>query len=171
MANTNRISSEMSKLFELQSKVASGLGSEQDIKTLERVATVAEVLKGLLLDPNMKKIGLVGGHCSAKSLISLLVTDRKVFSGDDYMHLGWGPDTKQVVEDLSKEETYFVEGVKLGNYIRGGAKFDALIVINHSLKSDAEMKPGQLSMSKNIKTVLKDCADKGLLQGVKVVSV
>lgn len=165
-----RKANEMTRLLELVQKQQNGTLTGQEQRTLDKVSLVSTVVDDLLKQ-GYQRIGLVGPHCSAKSLVSLKVTDRKVVHTDDYMDMEWGEDSKQVVVDHNDDQPLFIEGCKLPNAIRKGLRLDALVIIDASLKSQSEMKQGHRSQQKSITTVLEKCFKLGCLDNVCVVHV
>ncbi len=165
----------MSKLLEMTNRVALGQADEWEVRTVKKVSLVGKVLNDLIKQ-DVNRIGLVGPHCSGKSLVSCLVTDRPVHHGDDWSGQGWSSEPMVLDIIALNQERYFLEGCNVARGIlrahEAGFKLvDALIVIDASLKSNSEMKPGHRGQAAGILTSLKKCIDTGALDGVTIIHV
>ena len=168
-----RHSKEMSALMSIIGKVQQGVATEEERKIAEKLSIASQVLMSML--GKHKRIGIVGPHASGKSLLASMVSCRRVFHGDDHMDQ-WS--SQPLVDEIvnSGEQSYVVEGCSVARAIRkaheqGHKLVDALIIIDASLKPQSEMKPGHIRQAAGITTVLKDCLNKGCLDGVTIIHV
>ncbi len=94
---------------------------------------------------------MTGGPWVGKSTLADSVTDRRVIHADDYKDLEWSMASLRVMAEAVGETDFVAEGVRVAHALRKGLQVDAVVYLTRPKKRLE--KPGQVSMSKAVRTV------------------
>lgn len=89
-----------------------------------------------------------------KTTLSSQVRDRRVLSTDEFRNLPWEAVPEKVIQELSNERSFVVEGVQVARALRKGLTVDAVVYLSVS-KIPSRM-PRQIAMAKAVHTILTD---------------
>ena len=96
-----------------------------------------------------KRIAVVGGPVTGKSMLTDEVTDRPVIHSDEIPHenISWSEHSHRVKEKAEKEESFVVAGVAADRAVRKGLQVDAIV---HCTEPRTKYKSGQRILKQQI---------------------
>ena len=95
-----------------------------------------------------KRIAVVGGPVTGKSIITDNVSDRKVFHSDDLPGLLWSERSQELMDLAKEHEAFVVAGIAADRAVKKGLDVDCVV---HCTQVHADMyKPGQKTLKKQI---------------------
>ena len=76
-----------------------------------------------------KRVAVVGGPVTGKSIVTEQVSDRPTFHSDDFNRdaLGWSGQSEALKEAAASSETFIVAGCAADRAVRKGLEVDAII--------------------------------------------
>jgi len=101
------------------------------------------------------RLAIAGGPKSGKTTLALAIGDgRRILHGDSWMGEDWS-ETSRLIAGAANclDEPFIVEGVQVPRALRKGMKADAVIWLD---RPHQQLTPGQESMAKGCKTVLRE---------------
>lgn len=97
------------------------------------------------------RIALAGGPQVGKTTLAKTVTDRPVFHSDDFKRYDWAAVPHKMIELMSAEDRFLVEGVMVARALRKGLEVDLVVVLHEPMVPRLK---GQVAMEKGILTIL-----------------
>lgn len=102
-----------------------------------------------MIDWSKKRIAIVGGPVTGKSLLTDQVTDRPVIHSDDIPHDGisWSEHSERVKQEAEKHESFVVAGVAADRAVRKGLEVDLIV---HCTEPRVRYSAGQRTLKRQI---------------------
>ncbi len=106
-----------------------------------------------------KRVAVVGGPVTGKSIVTEKVTDRPVYHSDDYAGTEWSERSQILKDACEPHESFVVAGIAADRAVRKGLEVDAII---HCKTPRAVYKKGQKTLKKQIDKRVSALKRKGI---------